>query len=176
MGIGIEGGNTVSIRLLSAWTLGCLCFWGGTTLAQAAGPAPAPAPAASSVSGNTLWHWLGIPQGYNKVRDARVNRSGDNPGRERLPPLKRIADPENLYSQNPAIQTAAKIKAEEDLGLVERAFLFFIHDFRAGFHHRAILHLARRLAAIRLATANPRETAASLGGAAHEHPKHDRQN
>jgi hypothetical protein len=90
-----------------------LCFWGGTTLAQAAGPAPAPA--APSVSGNTLWHWLGIPQGYNKVRDARVNRSGDNPGRERLPPLKRIADPENIYSQNPAIQTAAKIKAEEDL-------------------------------------------------------------
>jgi hypothetical protein len=86
-------------------------FAAGSVHAQA----PAPAAAAPAVSGNTLWHWLGIPQGYNKVRDARVNRSGDNPDRERLPPLKRIADPANLYSQNPAIAAAAKIKSEEDL-------------------------------------------------------------
>ena len=74
--------------------------------------AETPAP---PVTGNTLWHWLGIPQGYNKVRDARVNRSGDRPDRERQPPLKRIADPANLDSQNPMIKAAAKIKAEEDL-------------------------------------------------------------
>jgi hypothetical protein len=78
-------------------------------LAQAPG-APAP-----TVTGNTLWHFLGIPQGYQKVRDAEVNRRGNNPQRERKPPLKRIADPANMYSDNPAIKTAANIKAQEDL-------------------------------------------------------------
>ena len=63
----------------------------------------------------TLWHWLGVPQGYNKVKDARINKSGNHPAKERKPPLKRIADPENFESPNPAIKAAAKIKAEEDL-------------------------------------------------------------
>lgn len=67
------------------------------------------------VTGNTLWHWLGIPQGCNKIKDAHLNKSGDCPAKERKPPLKRIADPANLQSPNPAIQAAAKIKAEEDL-------------------------------------------------------------
>jgi hypothetical protein len=74
--------------------------------------AEAPVP---PVTGNTLWHWLGIPQGYNKVRDARVNKNGNRPENERQLPLKRIADPANLESENPAIKAAAKIKAEEDL-------------------------------------------------------------
>jgi hypothetical protein len=63
----------------------------------------------------TLWNFLGIPQGVNKVRDATVNRRGNRPGLERKDPLKRIADPENLKSDNPAIKEAAKIKKEEDL-------------------------------------------------------------
>jgi hypothetical protein len=84
-----------------------VCASGGLVMADAAPGAPA-AP-------NTLWHFLGIPQGYQKIKDANANKRGNNPQRERKPPLKRIADPENLESQNPAIKAAAKIKTEEDL-------------------------------------------------------------
>lgn len=63
----------------------------------------------------TLWNFLGIPQGMNQVRDATLNRRGNNPQRERVNPLKRLADPENMESKNPAIQAAAKIKADADL-------------------------------------------------------------
>jgi hypothetical protein len=63
----------------------------------------------------TLWNFLGIPQGLNKFHDAAVNRRGNHPNLERKDPLKRIADPENLKSDNPAIKEAAKIKKEEDL-------------------------------------------------------------
>ena len=73
-------------------------FFFTTSLTFAQAPAP-------PVSGNTLWHWLGIPQGFNKVKDARVNRSGDRPERERTPPLKRIADPANMESQKPSDQS-----------------------------------------------------------------------
>ena len=44
-----------------------------------------------------------------------VNRLGNNPGMESTGPLKRIADPANLQSQNPEIQAAAKIKQDQDL-------------------------------------------------------------
>jgi hypothetical protein len=63
----------------------------------------------------TLWNFLGIPQAFNKMRDARVNRNGNRPNAERKPPLKRIGDPANLFSKNPAIKTAAEVKTEEDL-------------------------------------------------------------
>jgi len=63
----------------------------------------------------TLWNWLGIPQGVQKIRDATVNRRGNLPGMERKDALKRLADPENLESDNPAIKKAAEIKKEEDL-------------------------------------------------------------
>ncbi len=63
----------------------------------------------------TFWNFLGIPQGTQKVRDSRLNRLGNNPQRERVPPLKRIADPANLESKNPAIAAAAKIKKDQDL-------------------------------------------------------------
>ena len=59
--------------------------------------------------------FLGIPQGINKIKDATKNKNGNHPEKERKPPLKRIADPANLESQNPAIKAAAKVKAEEDL-------------------------------------------------------------
>ena len=72
----------------------------------------APAPAASPT---TLLNFLGIPQGFQRLRDATANRWGNNPGMERTDPLKPIADPANLQSPNPAIQTAAKIKQAQDL-------------------------------------------------------------
>jgi len=62
----------------------------------------------------TLWNFLGIPQTIDKIQDAGFNRSGNNPGWERTPALKQIADPANLNSPNPAIKTAAKIKADQD--------------------------------------------------------------
>jgi len=92
-------------RKLSALAAGCtLVFAAGTgTYAQA--PASPP----------TLWQFLGIPQGINKIRDATVNRRGNLPRLERKPPLKGIADPENLQSTDPAIKAAAEAKRDEDL-------------------------------------------------------------
>jgi hypothetical protein len=52
----------------------------------------------------TLWRFLGIPQGFQRIGDARLNRSGNFPGLERKPPLKPIAHPDNLLSNNPAIK------------------------------------------------------------------------
>ena len=63
----------------------------------------------------TLWNFLGIPQGLNKIRDVTTNRTGNHPGLERKPPPRAIADFRNLESPNPAIKKAAEIKAEEDL-------------------------------------------------------------
>jgi len=74
---------------------------------------PAAAPLQSGPG--TFWNLLGIPQGSQAIRDARLNRLGNHPNRERVPPLKRIADPSNLESKNPAIATAAKIKKDQDL-------------------------------------------------------------
>ncbi len=62
----------------------------------------------------TLWRFLGIPQGIQKIRDARTNRNGSRPGSERQDPLKRLAAPENLESDNPAIKKAAEVKQAED--------------------------------------------------------------
>ena len=53
---------------------------------------------------------------YRDYRDARINRDGENPQRERVDPLKRIADPANLAEgKPPVIQAAAKIKTDQDL-------------------------------------------------------------
>lgn len=64
---------------------------------------------------NTLWRFLGIPQGISKIRDATFNRRGNLPALERKPPLKAIADPANLESSDPAIKAAAEAKRDEDL-------------------------------------------------------------
>jgi hypothetical protein len=79
-----------------------------TARGQAPTPNIVPAP-------TTLWNRMGIPNGFQKLRDSMTNRSGNRPGMERKPPLKRIGDPQNLMSKNPAIKTAAEIKNEEDL-------------------------------------------------------------
>lgn len=63
----------------------------------------------------TVWNFLGIPQGLQKIRDVSTNRRGNLPNAERKPALKRIADPENLASDNPTLKSAAKIKADADL-------------------------------------------------------------
>lgn len=63
----------------------------------------------------TIWRFLGIPQGMQKVRDVSMNRRGNFPGLERKPPLTRIADPANLESTDPAIKAAAEVKQAEDM-------------------------------------------------------------
>lgn len=63
---------------------------------------------------NTIWRFMGIPQGFQRLRDVTANRRGNLPGTERQDPIKRIADPANLESDNPAIKAAAEIKKAED--------------------------------------------------------------
>ncbi|WP_253155909.1 hypothetical protein [Stieleria tagensis] len=58
---------------------------------------------------------MGIPQGIQKIRDVTTNRRGNHPGLERKPALKRIGDPANLESENPAIKAAAEVKQAEDM-------------------------------------------------------------
>ncbi|MCU0979784.1 MAG: hypothetical protein MUF25_11535 [Pirellulaceae bacterium] len=91
-----------------AIVLVALCLVGpGTTQAQLP-TTPTPAPP-------TLWSFLGIPQAMQRARDSMSNRRGNNPQREREPPLKALADPANLESDVPAIKAAAEIKQAEDL-------------------------------------------------------------
>ncbi|MEK6234430.1 MAG: hypothetical protein N2C14_06940, partial [Planctomycetales bacterium] len=76
------------------------------------GPEGAPFPS------QNIWRFLGIPQAtaaFRRGQDSRINRNGDNPDKERKPPLKLLADPLNLESPNPAIKIAAEIKMAEDM-------------------------------------------------------------
>jgi hypothetical protein len=84
-------------------------------LALTASRALAQAPAAAAAPTTTFWSYLGIPQAWNACKDSHLNRLGRHPEKEQQPPLKRIADPENLKSPNPAIQVAAEAKADADL-------------------------------------------------------------
>ncbi len=89
--------------------------------------------AADAVSGTTtLWQFIGIPQGINKVTDATVNHSGNRPGLERKPVLKKIADPANLESPNPAIKEAAAIKIQEDLKKQKIKAIKYLADVGCG--------------------------------------------
>ena len=92
----IRGGNFMRLTVLIS-VMGAIVVL--ATVLDAKGQAPAAVPAAP----HTLWSFLGIPQGINKIKDATKNKSGNHPEKERKPPLKRIADPANLESQNPAI-------------------------------------------------------------------------
>jgi hypothetical protein len=84
----------------------CLVFPGAVQAQLPTTPAPPPP---------TLWSFLGIPQAMQRTRDSMSNRRGNNPQRERTPPLKALADPANLESEVPAIKAAAEVKQAEDL-------------------------------------------------------------
>lgn len=70
----------------------------------------------------TIWSFLGIPKGINKIKDASLNRRGNLPGTERTPPLKALSDPaflapeiaEGIPMPKPLME-AAKVKIQEDL-------------------------------------------------------------
>ena len=58
---------------------------------------------------------IGIPEGWRKLRGARINRRGNNPQREKAPPLKALNDPANLEEGTPEIiKKAAEVKMAED--------------------------------------------------------------
>ncbi len=95
-------------------------FWGSTFAAICLltssslfgqGVAGAVAPPASP----TLWSFLGIPQGAQKVQGALFNRRGNTPRLEPDTPMRALNDPRNLFSKVPAIKKAAEIKQAEDL-------------------------------------------------------------
>ena len=94
-------------HVVPALALCILLAASATTQAQIPGAPAPPVP--------TIWSFLGIPQGLNKVRDGLFNRKGKHPGLERKDALLRIADPANLESEVPAIAVAAEIKADADL-------------------------------------------------------------
>ena len=79
----------------------------GSAFGQTAVPAVASPP--------TLWSFLGVPQGFKKVRGALTNRRGNRPQAEPKDALKALNDPANLESPDAAIKRAAEIKKAEDL-------------------------------------------------------------
>lgn len=106
----------IAIFALLLGTNTSLSAQGGAVAAAAAAPAAAGA-AGAAAAPRTLWRFLGVPQGFQKVRDTLINRRGNRPRLERKPPMMRIADPANLESDVPAIKKAAEIKKAEDMKL-----------------------------------------------------------
>lgn len=65
-------------------------------------------------------------------QDARKNADGMSPEAERKPPLRRIADPSNLESDNAAIKQAAKIKKQEDLKDQKLKAIYYLCSIGCG--------------------------------------------
>ncbi len=85
----------------------------------------------------TVWQKLGIPQTGARLRDATLNRRGNFPGLEKKPPLLKLADPANMAPDKPAmIQTAAKIKAEQDMKKQKIKALKFLADVNCGCYNK----------------------------------------
>jgi hypothetical protein len=110
--------------LLAAGAVLCLCAPAAAQL-----PPPPPPPA-------TLWSFLGIPQGVRAFRDNAFNRNGNNPNAERKPPLKPIADPKNLKSEDPAIKKAAEIKQAEDAKKQKIKAIKYLASIGCGCYNR----------------------------------------
>ncbi|MBA2116225.1 hypothetical protein [Bremerella alba] len=108
----------------------------------------------------TVWNKLGIPQAFDAANANRVNRRGNNPQRERTPPLKRIADPANMESPNPAIKAAAEIKAEEDLAPQKIKALKYLATIGCGCYDKEGKVEAALLAGLNDCTEEVRKTAA----------------
>ena len=98
----------------------CLALTAAAAFAQTAAPAAAP---------QTFWNWMGVPK--NPLAGC-INRGGNFPGSEKKPPLKAIADPANLQSDNPAIKKAAEIKAQEDLAAQKIKALKYLATIGCG--------------------------------------------
>jgi len=108
-----------TVAAAAAFGLGIV---GQFALAQAPAATPAPAPV-------TFWNRLGIP---SHPLDGIRNRGGNFPEAERKPPLKTIADPANLASDNAAIKKAAEIKAQEDLAAQKIKAIKYLGEIGCG--------------------------------------------
>ncbi len=85
----------------------------------------------------TVWQKLGIPQTGARLRDSALNRRGNFPGLEKKPPLLKLSDPANLAPDKPAvIQTAAKIKAEQDMKQQKIKAIKFLGDVNCGCYNK----------------------------------------
>ncbi len=94
-----------------------------------------PAVAADAADGTTIWNFLGIPQGIQKIKDASINRRGNHPGWERKPALRGIADPANLEDgQAKVVQDAAKIKMKEDQAKQKIKAIKYLAKIGCGCH------------------------------------------
>ncbi|MEM9587170.1 MAG: hypothetical protein AAGA03_07805, partial [Planctomycetota bacterium] len=100
---------TLNVRRTAVVAICFLC------VTQSAMAQTGPATPIQSPATPTLWRFLGIPQGFQKLRDVTANRRGNRPGLERKDPLLRLAGPANLESPDPAIKAAAEVKKAEDL-------------------------------------------------------------
>lgn len=136
----LVSGREMHLRLQRFHRRSCVwlalaCLVPGCAVAPHVSPEPPIAPQSSAAAGATtivaiappptpktppptLWQFLGVPQaaagvvaGVDRVR----NRLGTRfPGLEAKPELLAISDPDNLKSPNPAVKSAAEVKAEED--------------------------------------------------------------
>ncbi len=85
----------------------------------------------------TVWQKLGIPQTGARLRDSTLNRSGNFPGLEKKPPLLKLADPANMAPDKPpVVQTAAKIKADQDMKKQKIKALKFLGDVNCGCYNK----------------------------------------
>jgi len=108
----------------------------------------------------TVWNKLGVPQAFDAANANLVNRRGNHPQWEKKPPLKRIADPANLESPNPAIKAAAEIKAEEDLAPQKIKALKYLATIGCGCYDKEGKVEAAILAGLNDCTEEVRKTAA----------------
>lgn len=108
----------------------------------------------------TVWNKLGIPQTFDAWNANWINRKGKHPQWEKKPPLKRIADPANLLSPNPAIKAAAEIKAEEDMAPQKIKALKYLATIGCGCYDKEGKVEAAILAGLNDCTEEVRKTAA----------------
>lgn len=91
--------------LFSLCLCACIC---NASVAQEEEPPPVP----------TVWDKLGVTNAIKKAkekRDARINKDGCSPEKEKKPQLVKISDKKNLESDNPLLAIAAKAKQDQDL-------------------------------------------------------------
>ncbi|MHC4400066.1 MAG: TonB-dependent receptor [Planctomycetota bacterium] len=93
--------------------------------------------AAEAVPAPTIWDTIGLTQGWQKIRDATVNRLGNHPGLEAKPSLKAIADAANLESGVPVLEKAAEVKIQEDAAPQKVKAIKYLAEVGCGCHPQA---------------------------------------
>ncbi len=86
----------------------------------------------------TIWDKLGVTGFHNCLESKLVNPHGNHPGLEKKPLLKKIADPANLQSDNPAIKAAAQIKQQEDLAPQKIKAIKYLATMGCGCYQKTV--------------------------------------